>query len=182
MNEMKAIRRRTSYFEDLWALAAYTAIEAEIEIRDGSETIYLFTSWNDLAPDETLFQATKESVFDLYGKVDSSSENEDELFAEIRRVEADKIVDDSKYAFFYSELKDMVNKELQIHGFDYDIDFNNDIMNSYEADGKRAEQTTVNNIRLIMKNFKCSLGEALDALEIKGKDRAIIAIQLRKSI
>lgn len=40
-------------------MAAYTAIEAEIEILDGSETIYLFTSWTDLAPDGATFQATK---------------------------------------------------------------------------------------------------------------------------
>jgi hypothetical protein len=45
---------------------------------------------------------------------------------------------------------------------------------------ERAEQTTINNIKLMMKNMKCSLEEALDALEIKGKDRAIIAKQLQK--
>ena len=45
---------------------------------------------------------------------------------------------------------------------------------------EKAEQTTINNIRLMMKNMKCSLEEALDALEIKGKDRAIIAKQLQK--
>lgn len=47
---------------------------------------------------------------------------------------------------------------------------------------QRAEQTTVNNIRLMMKNLKCSLEEALNTLEITGKDRAIIAKQLQKSI
>ena len=47
---------------------------------------------------------------------------------------------------------------------------------------ERAEQTTVNNIRLMMKNLKCSLEEALNTLEIIGKDRAIIAKQLQKSI
>lgn len=45
---------------------------------------------------------------------------------------------------------------------------------------ERAEQTTINNIKLMMKNMKCSLEEALDALEIKGKDRAIIAKQFQK--
>ena len=47
---------------------------------------------------------------------------------------------------------------------------------------QRAEQTTVNNIRLIMKNLKCSLEEALNTLEITGKDRAIIAKQLQKTV
>ena len=47
---------------------------------------------------------------------------------------------------------------------------------------QRAKQTTVNNIRLMMKNLKCSLEEALNTLEITGKDRAIIAKQLQKSI
>ena len=45
---------------------------------------------------------------------------------------------------------------------------------------ERAEQTTINNIKLMMKNMKCSLEDALNALEIKGKDRAIIAKQLQK--
>ena len=45
---------------------------------------------------------------------------------------------------------------------------------------ERAEQTTIKDIKLMMKNFKCSLEEALDALEIKGKERAIIAKQLQK--
>ena len=41
-----------------------------------------------------------------------------------------------------------------------------------------AKQTTVNCIRLMMKNVPCSLDEALNALEITGKDRAIIAKQV----
>ena len=44
---------------------------------------------------------------------------------------------------------------------------------------ERAEQTTVNNIRLMMKNLKCSMEEALNTIEITGKDRAIIAKQLQ---
>ena len=44
---------------------------------------------------------------------------------------------------------------------------------------ERAEQTTINNIKLMMKNMKCTLEEALNALEIKGKERAIIAKQLQ---
>lgn len=45
---------------------------------------------------------------------------------------------------------------------------------------ERAEQTTINNIKLMMKNMKCTLEEALNTLEIKGKERAIIAKQLQK--
>lgn len=45
---------------------------------------------------------------------------------------------------------------------------------------ERAEQTTINNIKLMMKNLKCSLEDALNALEIKGKERAIIAKALQK--
>ena len=44
----------------------------------------------------------------------------------------------------------------------------------------REEQTKVNMIKLMMKNMKCTLEDALDALEIKGKERAIIAKQLQK--
>lgn len=44
----------------------------------------------------------------------------------------------------------------------------------------REEQTKVNDVRLIMKNLKCSLEDALNTLEISGKERAIIAKQLQK--
>ena len=44
----------------------------------------------------------------------------------------------------------------------------------------REEQTKVNMIKLMMKNMKCTLEDALDAFEIKGKERAIIAKQLQK--
>ncbi len=44
----------------------------------------------------------------------------------------------------------------------------------------REEQTKVNAVRLMMKNLKCSLEDALNTLEISGKERAIIAKQLQK--
>lgn len=44
----------------------------------------------------------------------------------------------------------------------------------------REEQTKVNDVRLMMKNLKCSLEDALNTLEISGKERAIIAKQLQK--
>ena len=43
----------------------------------------------------------------------------------------------------------------------------------------REEETKINVIKLMMKNMKCTLEEALNALEIKGKERAIIAKQLQ---
>jgi NACalpha-BTF3-like transcription factor len=45
---------------------------------------------------------------------------------------------------------------------------------------EREEQTKVNDVRLVMKNLKCSLEDALNTLEISGKERAIIAKQLQK--
>ena len=42
------------------------------------------------------------------------------------------------------------------------------------------EQNKINNIKLLMKNLKCSLEEALNALEIKGKERTIIVNKLQK--
>ena len=44
----------------------------------------------------------------------------------------------------------------------------------------REEQIKVNAVRLMMKNLKCSLEDALNTLEISGKERAIIAKQLQK--
>ena len=45
---------------------------------------------------------------------------------------------------------------------------------------EREEQTLINVIKLMMKNSKYTLEEALNTLEIKGKERAIIAKQLQK--
>jgi hypothetical protein len=44
----------------------------------------------------------------------------------------------------------------------------------------RVEQTKIDIIKLMMKNMKCTLEEALNALEIKGKERAVIAKRLQK--
>ena len=56
------------------------------------------------------------------------------------------------------------------------------LANKYADDiaSERVEQTKINNIKLMMKNMKCSLEDALNVLEIKGKERAIIAKQLQK--
>ena len=45
---------------------------------------------------------------------------------------------------------------------------------------EREEQTLINAIKLMMKNSKFTLEDALNTLEIKGKERAIIAKQLQK--
>ena len=43
---------------------------------------------------------------------------------------------------------------------------------------ERAEQTKVDMIKKMMTNLKLSLEQALDAAEVKGKERAIISKQL----
>ena len=40
--------------------------------------------------------------------------------------------------------------------------------------------TLVNNVRLMMKNMKCSLEDALNALEISGNERTLITKQIQK--
>ena len=47
---------------------------------------------------------------------------------------------------------------------------------------ERAEQTKIDAIKNMMDYFKCSLEEALNALKITGKERAIIAKQLQKTV
>ena len=47
---------------------------------------------------------------------------------------------------------------------------------------QRVQQIQIDASKNIMDYFKCSLEEALDALEITGKERAIIARQLQKTI
>ncbi len=47
---------------------------------------------------------------------------------------------------------------------------------------QRVQQIQIDAIKNIMDYFKCSLEEALDALEITGKERANIAKQFQKTI
>lgn len=49
-----------------------------------------------------------------------------------------------------------------------------------ERADEREMQTRVSDVKLMMKNAKYSLEKALDTLEIKGKERIIIAKQLQK--
>ena len=44
---------------------------------------------------------------------------------------------------------------------------------------QRAEQVKISDLKALMSNLKLTLDEALDALEVKGKERAIIAKQLQ---
>ena len=45
---------------------------------------------------------------------------------------------------------------------------------------KRRIDTLVDNVKLLMKNMKCSLDDALNTLEVTGKERTIITKQLQK--
>ena len=47
---------------------------------------------------------------------------------------------------------------------------------------QRVQQIQIDAMKNIMDYFKCSLEEALDALEITGIERAIIARQLQKTV
>ena len=118
---IKETERRSNYFyEEGFACGPISraVVETEIVVEDNGEKVYLHGQWIDAVADEILFEATKESIYDVYLKLnDADDELFDTLIAERDRIEADKIDDDSRYEPFYEELKRMIIKELEMQGY-----------------------------------------------------------------
>lgn len=128
---IKEIERRVNYsVEDGIACGpvSIAAVDAEIVVCDNGERIYLHGQWIDEVPDEVLLEATKESVYDVYMKLNCADyEHFDELIAERDRIDADKIEDDSRYESIYEELKKMIAKELSNQGYEDPFNEEDDI-------------------------------------------------------
>lgn len=127
---IKEINRRINYFvEDGIACGpvSMAVVEAEIEVEDEGEKVYLYGEWVDAAG-EYSYAATKESVYDVLLKYHETGDRDDALIDEHNRILENAIADDSRYEPFYEELKAMIDNELKAQGYEiYDDDeFNED--------------------------------------------------------
>lgn len=103
-----------------------TAVDAEIEIEQGGEKLFLSAQWVDACGDELYFSVTKESAFHLNTLPDLS----DDEIEELQRIRDTEVECDLKveYPNQFQKLIKMVNKKLNQLGFEYDL-FNEEGLN-----------------------------------------------------
>ena len=141
---MTEISRRTFFGEDggmACGPMCITEIDAEITVQDGSEVWYLFAQWVDAADDTIDYEASKESLFDVYVSimqiddyVDEIMENADEdddidegvlseerydmLMEKRDSIEAEEIGEDSRFSDYRKHLKQMILQVMEEHDID----------------------------------------------------------------
>ena len=123
---MRETNRKSMYHEECGIACgpvSITAIDAEITVDDDGKLVYLHAQWVDEASAYLLLEATTESAYEIYEKLNNAEDEEfDNLIAERDRICSERIEDDSCYAHYYDELKDMISKEMKMHGIEADID------------------------------------------------------------
>ena len=122
---MHEINRRISFNDEAGTACGpvnFATIDAEIAIQDGTETVYVFGEWVSEAYDEIHCMAVRESMFDVCARLKNNAEDIDELAAEREHIEAGRITDDEKYRNFYTEITNMITKEMEAHGYKPDFD------------------------------------------------------------
>lgn len=106
-------------------------VDAEITVEDEGKIIYLHTQWTSEVPEEVLFEATEESVFDLLVQAKYAYAEErdfNEYFDVIDRIREEKNISKNKgidisirYAKQYQILLEMMQKILDTDGEDFDL-------------------------------------------------------------
>ncbi len=123
MAEYTEVSRRIMYHEDTGMACgpvSMTTIDAEIVLEKDGKKIYLHGQWVDQAGDEILYEATEESLYDVYEKL--HEEETDELMEEINRRQGKQIEEDSCFETWYRELKQMILAEMKAHGWESEIE------------------------------------------------------------
>ena len=118
------INRKVNYFlEEGIACGPVSigVIEAEIEVEDDGEKVYLYGEWVDAAG-EYLFAASNESLYDVLQKYHAGGNKDDSLIEEHNRMMENAISDDSRYEPFYKELESMIKEEMAAQGYEIDDD------------------------------------------------------------
>lgn len=104
------------------------AADAEIVVNDEGKTIYLHGQWISECYDEYLLEATLESVYDVYEKMNNFSDDEFSSLLE----ERDRICDSAKedvflssidveerYAEQFAQIKEMLLEKAEEMGYEF---------------------------------------------------------------
>ena len=123
MKQITEISRRSMYHEDegmACGPVSSTAIMAEIVVEVDGQRIFLHGEWVDIAGDY-YYEATTESLFDVYEKMlnAENEEDEQEALAERDRISEAKIKDDSIFESYYAEMEQMIHDEMKAQGIEY---------------------------------------------------------------
>ena len=128
-NNMKEISRRVMV-NDKEGLACgpcgVLAADAEMAVLDEGKTVFLHAQWVSEAPD-VLYEATAESVYDIYERLNHGASNFDELIAErdhisgvgISRLFPGQIAQE-RYEKQFMELDALIGKALEERGYSMD--------------------------------------------------------------
>ena len=110
---------RNSIYNDLSGTACgpvnIVFVDAEIELRDGSETVYIFGEW-DSESCEIRCMTIRKSMLAICRRL-KKSDDINLLTDERRQIESERIFDDEKYRNFYTEIRNMITKEIVAHGY-----------------------------------------------------------------
>lgn len=120
MNMIKELSRRCMYNVDEGVACgpvSVTSIDAEIVIEDQENNVFLHAQWVDAAGDDLYFEATRESIYDVYEKLVNCEDEEEfeRLISDRDRIEENSIEEDSKYQDYYDELEKMIAAEKAAH-------------------------------------------------------------------
>ena len=123
MKEITEISRRSMYHEEVGFACgpvSCTSIITEIVVDVDGKQVFLHGEWVDLAGDY-YFEATTESLFELYEKMDNAADEDEfqKALDERDRIGKDCIADDSDFEPFYEEMKKMIWEEMDAHGLEY---------------------------------------------------------------
>ena len=134
MEKITEISRRSMYQEDEFDPFSITTIMTEIVVDVDGQCVFLHGEWDDAG--DYYYEATTESLFDVYEIMFNADNEEDEqkALAERDRISEGKIKDDSIFEAYYSEMEQMIHDEMKAHGIAYfyeDEDEEDD-----EADGE----------------------------------------------
>lgn len=126
MNSITKTSRRSMYHEDdgiACGPCGVTAVDAEIVVDDGNITVFLHGQWVDAAGDEVFFEATKESTYDVYARINNNEGDFEENLAVRDRISEEGLGDwfpgcdiKERYAEQYAEIVEMIKAELVRHG------------------------------------------------------------------
>lgn len=108
------------------------AVDAEIVVEDEGKTVYLHTQWVDEVPDEILFEATTESIYDQIVKINGLMNADNDEFGEackvLDRIRAEKgLIGDEginiseRYAEQYQQLIQMMQEILDQDDMGFDL-------------------------------------------------------------
>lgn len=123
MSKIKEISRRIMNNADegmACGPVGITAIDAEIVVEDEGRKVYLHAQWIDEIGDEISYEATTESAYDIYEKLNHCSDDEfDDLIAMRDQICSNEIEDTTRYQSFFDELRKMVEEEIKVQGWGY---------------------------------------------------------------